>query len=1088
MRPGGRDPTRALSGEVPLVGRERARGLLHRWLEASLAGDPHIVVISGPSGIGKTRLTDWLAAQAADRGARVHSGGCHAGPSLAYWPFLTAFADLRTASGARVTEIFERGRDAELGDPLLAAGAPLGQGVIAIADAVVDAARAAPMLIVVDDVQWADPSSLGLISHLATVIGHRAATAPVPVMFVVGTRPGETSEAHQRLVVTLQREPNARLIELRGLDHLELLTLLTELGGAPPTPELAHRVGEATDGNPLLTLWLMRRLLAEGTIGVAGGVLRATIAGPLELELTNIDDELERRLDAISAPARQLITTAAGLGDGGTLHELAAASDVVEPELGDQLMELEAAGLLHDDGTRYHFVQGQLRQVVLGHLSTRRRRVLHQTIAQRLTELYAESGDDHSLTLAEHLCRGRAPAARLVEVCGSAADHAFAIESWGKAAQLYEAALEAAAELGWPSGDLAAWSLGAGVAHFQSLDLPRAEIRLRGAIASAAPDDLATRGRAALVLTRCRLTQGGSRPGQLVDLTELESFLAAADTMDVEPELRALALGLMAESHFSAFDLETGFELSGRARRASAAMGDDAVSCMVEVAEGMQHLGALQLDAATACFVRSLDHGRRRDPGLPLGALARHALVCWLRGDLDDAEDLIRQSIEETEPRYQWGEQSFATACAAGLAALRGRHHLAEQLGDQARRLYRATSYPYAALQLYPALAWSRAVRGDGAGAYEAIDEWRGGPRRGGASYRPVLEALSGGAALGDVVVPAGWREPPPGQLTLLDVSTVAARIELGDALDDVTLVGPALEPIESLIEAGIAFALDRGSFLPRLAGVAALRMGMFDRADAHLLRAEGALTTRVDSPGELARCRLDRARMLIARDGRGDRSEAARLLDSASEGFDAIGMMPFLERVAVARDALPSDVSSVPLNASTSTRIILVTDLVGSTALNVGLGDLDYVGVLADHDRLVRARLRQNGGVEFKHTGDGFCAWFTGADDAVAAASGVQRDLDEWRDLHPDVDLRVRCGLAAGRPVEVGGDLFGSSVALASRVCAVAGDDEVVATAEVIALLTERLDHSARCQVRGEYSLKGFPAAITVYTVADPS
>lgn len=259
----------------------------------------------------------------------------------------------------------------------------------------------------------------------------------------------------------------------------------------------------------------------------------------------------------------------------------------------------------------------------------------------------------------------------------------------------------------------------------------------------------------------------------------------------------------------------------------------------------------------------------------------------------------------------------------------------------------------------------------------------------------------------------------------------------------------------------------------------------MLDRAEVHLIRAEGALTTRVDSPGELARCRLDRARLLIARDGRGDRSEAARLLDSAAHGFDEVGMMPFLERVATAREALPSDASSAPLSASTSTRIIFVTDLVGSTALNVGLGDLGYVEVLADHDRLVRARLRQLGGVEFKHTGDGFCAWFTRADDAIAAACGVQRDLEEWRDLHPDVELRVRCGLAAGRPVEVGEDLFGSSVALASRVCALAGSGEVLATAEVVELLEEAGDWPGRCEPRGEFSLKGFPATVTVYTVS---
>jgi class 3 adenylate cyclase len=173
-------------------------------------------------------------------------------------------------------------------------------------------------------------------------------------------------------------------------------------------------------------------------------------------------------------------------------------------------------------------------------------------------------------------------------------------------------------------------------------------------------------------------------------------------------------------------------------------------------------------------------------------------------------------------------------------------------------------------------------------------------------------------------------------------------------------------------------------------------------------------------------------------------------------------------------------------MHPSASTRTLLVTDLVGSTPLNLLLGDVRYVEVLSAHDHVVRARLRHHDGVELKHTGDGFCAWFPSAEDAVAAATGLQRDLDEWREIHPDIALHVRCGLAAGRPIEVGADLFGSSVALAARVCALADSEEVVLTAEVLALLEPAT--AATCTERGNVTLKGFPGPVTVYSRQVPT
>lgn len=104
------DSTGAASGELPLVGRERARTLLDRWLDEALRGTPRIVVLAGPAGIGKTRLTDWLGAHATARGVAVHSGSGLAGTSVAYLSFRTAFAELRGSDGDAVGGLLEARR------------------------------------------------------------------------------------------------------------------------------------------------------------------------------------------------------------------------------------------------------------------------------------------------------------------------------------------------------------------------------------------------------------------------------------------------------------------------------------------------------------------------------------------------------------------------------------------------------------------------------------------------------------------------------------------------------------------------------------------------------------------------------------------------------------------------------------------------------------------------------------------------------------------------------------------------------------------------------------------------------------------
>jgi len=133
--------------------------------------------------------------------------------------------------------------------------------------------------------------------------------------------------------------------------------------------------------------------------------------------------------------------------------------------------------------------------------------------------------------------------------------------------------------------------------------------------------------------------------------------------------------------------------------------------------------------------------------------------------------------------------------------------------------------------------------------------------------------------------------------------------------------------------------------------------------------------------------------------------------------------------------------------------RVLLHTDLVGSTALNVRVGDENFVRLWADHRAMVHRTAVTHEGHLFHHTGDGFGLWFHDSWHAVECAFEIHRwlQLGDWCD--PNAALAVRIGLAAGRPVARGSDLFGLAVVRAVRVCALAGAGQTLAASEVLSI-----------------------------------
>ncbi len=160
----------------------------------------------------------------------------------------------------------------------------------------------------------------------------------------------------------------------------------------------------------------------------------------------------------------------------------------------------------------------------------------------------------------------------------------------------------------------------------------------------------------------------------------------------------------------------------------------------------------------------------------------------------------------------------------------------------------------------------------------------------------------------------------------------------------------------------------------------------------------------------------------------------------------------------------------------------VMFTDIVGSTKLNQKLGDAAAQNVVRMHNTVVRTALKEHRGTEIKHTGDGIMASFASCPNAVEGAVAMQKDLRKRRKKDPNLPLHVRIGINAGEPIAEDGDLFGTTVQLAARICDKAEDDQIYVSAVVRDLSAGR---NIEFENKGTFELKGVEEPPTLYGVS---
>ena len=801
-----------MTGELPFVGRTSELAALHGWFDEAIHGAPRTVLLRGEPGVGKTRLLDRFTADVVRRvpDALVLRSTCYEDARVPYLPLATALrplGDLTSFLGPPTDDAPEGADERRL------------RLYVGTADLVSATLRARPLVLVIDDLHWADQGTIDLLGHLSqiatsslTVLAHRPMSGGPPV----------------ELLERLQRLEWCREIDITGLDPFSLHELVEALTGELPSRKLLDGLQEASGGNPMLVRALLARLEAFGMLTVRSGQLthrggEEVLAGPAEL-----DGLLRHRLRDLPRACLEMLVVSAFLGEGQPITDAQLVMGGTAERFERAVAEAVDAGVLRDDET-IRFDHPQLLHVVHQRPRGRRRQELHLRVADHLERL---GGDEASriVAIAHHLRRaGDLPDAdRVLRANLAAASQAASAVAWGEAALAYDAAIEVEARSGEPvSAFRALLHARSAYAHWYNHDNPGAVEHALAAIEIAsALGDLPIWTEGLEMLARGWWSGPAGAYGTQHDLTPFDSFLAAAG--DREPELRARVHRTRGTLKMQSLDLDGGRNDLDAAMVLIRGSSDLRLVGDVSYARGSIHIGDAELDRAVAIYEHSLECNVKAGAELlQVTTIRGLAMAHWAMASLERAAAYAHDAVAKARPIAAWAECSNSLAVLTGIAVARGDDEEAEAAGASAERILRWSGYPPTAQMLYAALACVRARRGDFAGAHDALDEWELHTPRSSGRYRAIVYAMAGDTARVKPLRPRPMLERP----NFFDLGALASAIEVGDLLDDLDRIAWAAPGITSLATRGARFELSWCFFVPRLAGVAALRLGQLDEA-----------------------------------------------------------------------------------------------------------------------------------------------------------------------------------------------------------------------------------------------------------------
>jgi DNA-binding SARP family transcriptional activator/KaiC/GvpD/RAD55 family RecA-like ATPase len=869
---------------TPFVGRgDQLERLRKAWQDAG-TGRRRLALLVGEAGVGKTRLAGRFAADVHSAGATVLYGRCDEEPLRSYQPFIEALrhelrhgglvADPDAAHDlAELARILPEARPAADDAPLPAHDPDTERYRLfeAVASLLRRATQRAPLLLVVDDLHWADKPTLLLLRHLL----RHADPARLLVLGLV--RDVEIREDHPltELTTDLRRDGRFDRLVLDGLSEREADALVAARLAAPPSAAFVRGLCEQTQGNAFFIEEALRALV-EAQVLEAGAEAQAAALESIGVP-DSVADVILRRLSRISERAREALTVAATIGPEFDLAILEALVPAASPEgVIAALEEAMASGLIAEVAEsvdRFAFCHALARDAIYGRLSRTRRLRLHLRVATALEAAGAPPG-----ALAHHFFAARevGAAQQAVHYCVLAGQEAAASLAYEDSAEHYRRALEAiAADPAADEAQRCDLLLALGRIQWRAGDAAARATYLEAAASArerAAAEQL---GRAALGLGERYWEARAVNRRHAELITEAVQGLPACDST-----LRARLMGRMAENlHFTA-EQDYGKQLSADALAMARRLGDPEVLAMALMSRHVALLHIEHLDermalsdevlAATgehralraeALHWRLLDicelgapaearrahaeltalAGQLRQPLLEHLAIGWEGVFAHLAGDVDAAERCASRSFKQAGRAQVGHASSYLAGMLYTLRRQQGR--VGELLAPMQGLVVGGSAN----------LAWSAAL------ALAQVET--GAIEQGRARY---AQLTAGGAR----AVPRDWFW----FFTVVLLAETACALEDADRAQELyDLLAPHADRFVQVI-----FAANWGSVQRQLGALAAVGE-RFDAAEEHFRAALNA-NGRVGAVLMTAETQVAYGALLLRRGAPGDRARAAEL------------------------------------------------------------------------------------------------------------------------------------------------------------------------------------------------------------------
>jgi DNA-binding CsgD family transcriptional regulator len=880
-------------------------------LDEALAGHGHGIMVAGEPGIGKTRTARELANYAGRQGAKVLWGRCYEEAGAPpYWPWMQIIrAALAVGDGEGLLQ--------ELGDavgeiadivPEIRARLPAPAAsnrpkdpaearfrmFDAIRQLLARAAERRPLLILLDDLHWADAPSLRLMEFIAPDI------ADSRVMLVGTYRATGLSRQHplSDTLGGLARVSHVARISLTGLSAEEVSELIAAAAGTAPPAWFARTLHRQTEGNPLFLREIVRFLEQQGILRAGLGFPETNLPPVIRIP-EGLQEAIGRHLNLLSTTCNEVLALAAVIGRDFAQDILVHAARPLQADLVlEALDEALAAHIVADTGVgQYQFTHNLIRETLCDELRPAQRRRLHRAVGHAIEALRGADQDAVLPELARHF-RAAGDTERGLVYAISAAERADAMLAFEEAASSFQMALDAIEHRPVPDELLTCrLLLQLGEAERKSGDFQRARTTL-GKAGDAARrlgsyDMLA---QAALFYERILHRTGGLGVDAPIGLLAEALRLVPEDNLALRVELSG---GLARSLRYAGVENEARERL-GWAIATARQLGDSALLAtileyMFDFPAGPDATHDL-LAIATEALEAAERSGNTEVAFMARGKIA----ICSIEvGDIATAETQLAR-LATSRALLLRADYAVSLGLRAMLALMRGELAVAERLlvaADAQTSRSGAIQMPFFSVTIFSLrreqgrLGELPPVLARFLGSTRAAEIW--GP--GLALLYVELDQLAEARTEFERQAASGFEDlPQDGRRLTCLVYLAEVCAALGDARRAAVLYRLLLPFADRLLVLGGAVCSGASG---RHLGMLSATMSRWPAAERHF---EEALATnaRIRAWLPLAQTQHDYATMLLARGARGDRERAVALLQSSCETAQRLGLRALEKRV----------------------------------------------------------------------------------------------------------------------------------------------------------------------------------------------